>query len=557
MDRTQIILLVVAVGLFLLSVQMGGLREPAAVSTEQAPPRTEQRGGGAQATGEGGHAETARNPDSSAEEEENKEQVSLSNEALAVTVANEGARIRSVRLLRYADRIGQGAEPVDLATDEDQGLLSVSLGASLPRANVARYHMVEHSERSVEYVLGWSSGAEVAQRLELDAEGYGAELTVEVRNRGQGALQAEFAVALFGRDPPQTGTGQSLQNHRLAALEKEGGSLVRQPLASLERARLFSGGGPLRRSVAAPVSWVAVESQYFLAAVVGDGSGHGAYLRSLGPGAGEAALVYPQREIGPGQEIERRYRLYLGPKVEGAVEAVDGRLDPALVVGYAWVRPITRGFAYLLNWLHNHVLANYGAGIIVITLLLRLAMYPLTQKSMQSMRRMNVVAPQLKEIQGKYRDDPQRQQQELMALYQRAGINPVTALGSGCLPMMLQMPFMVALYFALQGMIELRQAPFVLWVKDLSAPESFLTLFGVELRPLTLLMGGSMFLQTYLQPGSSDPQQQQQRQMMLIMSGVFVLMFYSFPSGLVLYWLVSNLLGIAQQVLINRVRAKA
>jgi YidC/Oxa1 family membrane protein insertase len=269
------------------------------------------------------------------------------------------------------------------------------------------------------------------------------------------------------------------------------------------------------------------------------------------------SLAYPEREIGPKQQIERRLRLYLGPKVEERVAAVDARLEPTLVVGYGWVRPITKLFAHLLNWLYAYTVPNYGVAIIVITVLLRLAMYPLTQKSMTSMRRMTAVAPQLKEIQERYRDDPQRQQQELMAVYKRMGINPLTALGSGCLPMLLQMPFMIALYFALQGMIELRHAPFVLWLNDLSAPEDFLTLFGVPIRPLTLAMGGSMFLQTYLQPGTNDPQQQQQRQMMLIMSGVFVVMFYSFPSGLVLYWLVSNLLGIAQQVLVNKVRLNA
>src|SRR6185503_15252418 len=173
-----------------------------------------------------------------------------------------------------------------------------------------------------------------------------------------------------------------------------------------------------------------------------------------------------------------------GPKVEERVTAVDSRLEPALVVGHAWVRPLTQLFSYMLNWLHDHAVANYGLGIIVITVLLRLAMFPLTQKSLTSMRKMSVIAPQLKEIQERHREDPQRQQQELMALYKRTGINPVTALGSGCLPMLIQMPFMIALYYALQGMIELRQAPFVLWMDDLSAPEDFVTLLGVPLRPL-------------------------------------------------------------------------
>ncbi len=143
-----------------------------------------------------------------------------------------------------------------------------------------------------------------------------------------------------------------------------------------------------------------------------------------------------------------------------------------------------------------------------------------------------------------------------MALYRRKGMNPLTAVGGGCIPMLIQMPFMIALYFALRASIELRHAPFILWINDLSAPENFLEVFGIPIRPLPLMMGGSQLLQQYMTPTpSADPQQ---KQMMTMMSLMFVFIFYQFPSGLVLYWFVSNLLGIAQQLFVNRQpRAKA
>jgi YidC/Oxa1 family membrane protein insertase len=138
----------------------------------------------------------------------------------------------------------------------------------------------------------------------------------------------------------------------------------------------------------------------------------------------------------------------------------------------------------------------------------------------------------------------------MMALYQRKGINPFAAMGGGCLPMLIQFPFLIALYFALQGSIELRHAPFFWWIRDLSAPEELFSIAGVPIRLLPLMMGGSMVLQQRLTPTAGvDPQQ---KQMMTWMSVMFIFLFYQFPSGLVLYWFVSNLLGIAQQFWVNR-----
>jgi YidC/Oxa1 family membrane protein insertase len=191
----------------------------------------------------------------------------------------------------------------------------------------------------------------------------------------------------------------------------------------------------------------------------------------------------------------------------------------------------------------------------LLTILVRLLTYPLTQRSMTSMRKFSLIAPQMKEIQEKHANDRDKLQEELMKLYRQKGMNPLSAMGGGCVPMLIQMPVMIALYFSFQTSIDLRHAPFMFWIRDLSAPENFFSVAGLPIRLLPLLMGGSMLLQQRLSPApNADPQQ---RQMMTLMSVMFTFMFYQFPSGLVLYWFVSNLLGIAQQLLVNRGTAPA
>jgi len=193
----------------------------------------------------------------------------------------------------------------------------------------------------------------------------------------------------------------------------------------------------------------------------------------------------------------------------------------------------------MLRWLHR-LTGNYGVDIILLTGIVRVATIPLTQKSFKSMKEMQKLQPQLKRLQEQYKDDQPKLQKEMMELYKSHGVNPL----SGCAPMLLQMPIFVGLYQALMHAIELRHAPFALWITDLSAPER-LAVAGFSIPMLTILMGGTMIVQQWLTPQQGgDPTQ---RQMMMIMPVVFTYMFIGFPAGLVLYWFVSNLLGIAQQ----------
>ena len=199
---------------------------------------------------------------------------------------------------------------------------------------------------------------------------------------------------------------------------------------------------------------------------------------------------------------------------------------------------------------------NYGVAIILLTLLLRVILTPLTLKQMISMKanagKMAALQPKIKEIQARYPDDAQRRNEATMALYREEGVNPL-AMFSGCFPMLLQLPVFIGLYYALQASISLRHAPFALWIDDLSSPETLFLIPGIDLpvRALPLLMGASMILQQKLTPTPSvDPAQA--RMMLIAMPVLFTALLYGFPSGLVLYWFVSNMLGIAQQVWINR-----
>jgi YidC/Oxa1 family membrane protein insertase len=241
------------------------------------------------------------------------------------------------------------------------------------------------------------------------------------------------------------------------------------------------------------------------------------------------------------------YTVYVGPKEFSALNAVHPSLDRA--IDFGWSHFIARPLLSFLNLLH-FVTGNYGIDIILLTIFVKLAFFPLSIKSFKSMAAMKKLQPQLEQLRTQYQDDREALNREMMEMYRRHKINPL----GGCLPLLIQLPVFIGLYQALIMAIELRQAPFFGWIQDLSMPDRLGTFVVPFVDPpglpvLTILMGGTMIMQQAMTPMPGDPMQQK---MMMIMPLIFTVMFVNFPAGLVLYWLVNNILSVAQQYAYNK-----
>jgi len=298
-----------------------------------------------------------------------------------------------------------------------------------------------------------------------------------------------------------------------------------------------------------PMDWVGYENNYFIQAVIPiETGGYQVVPRILDADKGLIQVVYltDPFQIEPSQEKSFKLRLYVGAKELGQLNQAEHNLSEA--VDYGWFTFLAKPLLYVLKWFYNY-LGNYGWAIIVLTVLIKIVFWPLTHKSYQSMQKMKKVQPKIAQIREQYKDDKEKLNQELMGVYRTYKVNPM----GGCLPMVLQIPVFFALYRMLNGAVELRHEPFMLWINDLTAPDRLHVGYEIPylggLPVLTLLMGITMFIQQKMTPSAGDPRQEQ---IMLIMPVMFTVFFINFPSGLVLYWLVNNILSIAQQYWINR-----
>jgi YidC/Oxa1 family membrane protein insertase len=304
--------------------------------------------------------------------------------------------------------------------------------------------------------------------------------------------------------------------------------IKREPAAEIAKGHEFSG----------EVSWAGFGYTYFIFALVPEnGAPHKITVRQTGASL-TAAIAGP----GPNE----RYTLFIGPKELDILAAVGKGIERAIDFGYFGF--VSKPLLQVLHFFHRFT-GSYGLDIILLTVLIKLLMAPLTHKSFASMKQMQKLQPQMEKLKEKYGTDKEKLNKEIMELYRRNGVNPL----GGCLPMVLQFPVFIGLYNALSTPIELRHAPF-LWINDLSRPDwESLPMafagwnFGIPV--LTILMGASMFIQQWMTPTAGDPNQ---RKIMLLMPLMFTFMFVSFPAGLTVYWLVNNLLTIVQQYWINR-----
>ena len=286
---------------------------------------------------------------------------------------------------------------------------------------------------------------------------------------------------------------------------------------------------------ASPNGFVAMVQHYFASAwLLADGIQRDNFVRKVGDNLYAVGMITPVGTVEPGQTKTVSSRLFSGPQIEPMLEKLSPGLE--LVKDYGWLTILAKPLYWLLSELHKFI-GNWGWSIVALVVLLKIAFYWLNAKAYSSMAKMKAINPRIQEMRERLKDKPQQMQQEMMRIYREEKVNPM----GGCLPIIIQIPVFMALYWVLQSSVEIRNAPWIGWIHDLSVPDPFFI--------LPLLMTLSSLLQTALNPAPPDPMQ---AKMMWIMPLMFSVMFFFFPSGLVLYWLTNNILSIAQQWIINK-----
>ena len=444
-------------------------------------------------------------------------EIPLEGEQWRAVVDSAGAAVRSLTLSSYRDDDGA---PLEMVVPASGGLLTMAAAGPWNQEP----YVVEQDGAGV--ALRWSDGHGnwVEKRFAAGPGRYG--LLVEVSAGG--------APAAGGVLVADGGLGGA----KAAARAAQGGAVVRVDggLERLNPAKLEGG-----RELRGRVEFAGVEDQYFLVVMLPESGLEEVRVDSRAEGERRIARVAAGAADG-----RLRGVLYAGPKDHDVLTGLGRGLDQTLSFG--WFGFLSVAFLAVLRWIHSWS-ANWGVAIIILTAAIRVVLFPLTHKSTVAMRRMQTLQPKMKAIQERYQErakkDPQvraRMNQELMQLYKQEKVNPM----GGCLPIVAQMPILFALYTLFANAIELRHAPFMLWIHDLSLKDpTYIT---------PILMTASMVLQQKLSPQVGDPAQ---RRMFMLMPFIFGLMFMSFPAGLVLYWLVNNVLTIGQQLATERLlRAK-
>jgi YidC/Oxa1 family membrane protein insertase len=301
------------------------------------------------------------------------------------------------------------------------------------------------------------------------------------------------------------------------------------------------GRGPWKEQESGVVHWAGVRSKYFLVAAIPNGAPDGTVFLSH-PGDARTVTAALRMPLNLSGSSEFEYEIFGGPMKYQVLESEGVGLEKTVDLGWRLLVPFSRLLLKFFQAVYSLV-HNYGVVILVLSILTKVLFYPLTKKSMESMKQMQVLKPEIDRLNEKYKNDAQKRNQAMLDLYKKNKINPL----GGCLPILIQMPVFIALYNVLNSAIELRKAPFVLWIRDLSAPDRVGHILGFPLHVLPLVMAATMIWQQKLTP--TDPRQASLAYIMPIFMTIF---FYPMPSGLVFYWTVNNLMSIGQQMWMNR-----
>ncbi|MDL2269222.1 membrane protein insertase YidC [Desulfosarcina sp. OttesenSCG-928-A07] len=473
-----------------------------------------------------------------------EKQITVRTPYYTATLSTWGATFHAFVLNQYRETAAPDSSEKNLVPQgfTDSVLQSALLRNSLPGLEHATYAVdvdtdevvVGKEKQTVTFTWVSDKGVQVKKVFGFDPTSYLIDYRVEIENYGETALHDALSLSL--RKPVGDTTGYAFTGPS---------ALINNSLEQIKVKKIKD-----KSEFAGTIQWIANDDGYFIYCLVPETPVDGTMKLAVNDQTLVNELVNPDFEIPPGSRKEFSFYLFMGPKNMDLLNSLGHNLGKALNFGF--FNLLAKPFLWVLNKIHT-VIPNYGVAIIVLTLFIKILLWPLGNKSYKSMNDMKKLQPLMLELREKYKDDKQRMNQEIMSLYRTYKINPL----GGCLPMLLQLPVFFAFYQMLYQAIELRHAPFFLWINDLSAPDRLLQFgfsipfmappYGIPV--LTLIMGATMLLQQKMAPPPGDPMQ---AKMMMLMPIVFTFIFINFSSGLVLYWLVNNVFSICQQYYIQQ-----
>jgi len=460
----------------------------------------------------------------------------------------QGGGLKSFVLKKYRVKKEKDSPPMELVKTSNPAELPLvftldsGAAASLPvfKADRETLTLGDGSRAELVMTATLANGLKIVRTLGFDGDSY--------------LISSDYVVTNAGPVPQQVAPAMVMTNAPFSAANSTSRYLFSGPVAYVNgelnevKGKKLTGG-PL--AIQGAVSWSAYEDNYFMCAVIPEHNSASLVTMSAAGDTVRTVVAGGPASLAAGESRSFNYKAYLGPKKLSVLKATGYELAQA--VNFGWFDVLAKPMLFLLNFFYAFI-GNYGIAIILLTCLIKGAFWPITQKGMKSMKNMQKLQPKVAKLKEKFKDDPAKMNQEMMAMYKTYKVNPI----GGCLPMVIQIPFFFALYRVLMAAIELRHAPFMLWINDLSAPDRLMIGFDIPvlhgIPVLTLLMGASMYLQQKMTPTTADPTQ---AKIMQFLPVIFTFMFINFASGLVLYWFVNNLLSILQQQLINRQTSKA
>lgn len=465
--------------------------------------------------------------------------VKVETDLLKLEISTQGGTVQKAQLLDYPVSLDHPDMKVELLTPREpdiyiaqSGLIGTEKGKApsheaIYEAQQASYKLAEGSDELV-VPLSWTSddGVEIIKQFVFRRGSYLADVSYLVDNQSADGWAARDYGQLQRMEPSSDSNGFTTYTYT--------GGVFYNPKDKYEKVD-FDEMAKKKLNVESDQGWLAMIEHYFLSAWIPpkDQVEH-YYTNALSGGKYLIGSYSPTVTVEAGEKKTLSRQLYIGPKLQDQLEVIAEGLE--LTVDYGWLTVIAKPIFWLLKTIHNWV-GNWGWAIIILTLLIKAAFYKLSETSYKSMANMRKFTPRIQAIKDRYGDDKQRIQAAMMELYKKEKINPL----GGCLPILVQIPVFIALYWVLLESVELRQAPWVLWIESLSEKDPYFI--------LPLIMGVSMFVQQKLNPAPPDPMQ---AKIMMTLPFVFTIFFAFFPAGLVLYWVVNNLISIAQQWYITR-----